>query len=423
MRGSPISILHLSDLHRDLKNPIGTPALVNSLLHDITGAVDEEPSIPMPDIVIVSGDVIQGTHKDDKDFEKVLRDQYDIAEDFLSQIAQELLGGDRSKIIIVPGNHDIDFPTAFSALEEIDFATKNEDERADLTEILFSKETPFRWWWSGFKLYRISDDEKYNQRFKQFCDFYQRFYGNRTYSINPAEQFDIFDYPDLGILILGLNSCYRNDPWNRKGAVHPEALSNACLQLRQREYRGRLRFGVWHHSTRGGPNDDDYLDSDFLQQLILNGISLGFHGHQHRAEFLDERYVFGGQKKINVVSSSTLCGGERVLMSGHPRGYNRVIIQDDMVKTQLHLRKMANQDFQAPIWSKNSLFDDSAMKEFELQRFVDPLMAKYDLEDIAAAERLIREGKNDEAIELLTPLADAHENASDLLKAIQGKVK
>ena len=63
------------------------------------------------------------------------------------------------------------------------------------------------------------------------------------------------------------------------------------------------------------------------------------------------------------------------------------------------------------------------MKEFELQRFVDPLMAKYDLEDIAAAERLIREGKNDEAIELLTPLADAHENASDLLKAIQGKVK
>jgi hypothetical protein len=84
-------------------------------------------------------------------------------------------------------------------------------------------------------------------------------------------------------------------------------------------------MAVWHHSTKGGPRQTDYLDADFLQHLIANGFSLGFHGHQHKPEFLDERYAFGGEKKVNVISASTLCGGEKTLPAGFPRGYSRLV--------------------------------------------------------------------------------------------------
>src|SRR5947199_3819584 len=42
-----------------------------------------------------------------------------------------------------------------------------------------------------------------------------------------------------------------------------------------------------------GPFNNDYLDSEFLQLLIDSGVSLGFHGHQHTHDCVDERYRLG----------------------------------------------------------------------------------------------------------------------------------
>jgi 3',5'-cyclic AMP phosphodiesterase CpdA len=57
-----LSVLHISDLHRDPANPIGNAALLDSLVIDrdrYTSA--ETPAIRSPDVVIVSGDIVQGT--------------------------------------------------------------------------------------------------------------------------------------------------------------------------------------------------------------------------------------------------------------------------------------------------------------------------------------------------------------------------
>ena len=56
-----VSILQISDLHRDRRNPIRNDALLTSLDNDSRRCVlDDGSAIRRPDIVVVSGDIIQG---------------------------------------------------------------------------------------------------------------------------------------------------------------------------------------------------------------------------------------------------------------------------------------------------------------------------------------------------------------------------
>lgn len=411
-----ISIMHISDLHRDPKNPISNEALLNSLIQDIDNSAAEDPPIPHPQIIIVSGDIIQGTGKDAEKPDEVLREQYDQAEQFLGSIADRLLGGNRQRIVIVPGNHDINFPKMFSALKEIDYATVDEKKRSELAGLIRESQSKLRWSWCEFKLYEITDETLYEQRLAEFISFYDRFYGGtKIYPRDPTQQFDIFDFPELGLTVVGFNSCFLNDPWNKEGVIHPRAFSHACDELRKRQFRGRLRVAVWHHSTKGAPRQDDYIDTDFLQQLINHGYSLGFHGHQHKPELIDEKFAFGGDRKVNALSASTLAGGERALAPGRARGYNRVVLDTDEWQVELHVRQMANPDFLNPIWVKGFSLSQKSFQRFELQRPrpVDP--SAIASQDLPEAEKLLREKRNEEAATILEPLAPLNDIAKRLL--------
>ena len=411
-----VSIMHISDLHRDPNNPISNDALLNSLIQDVENSTTEEPSIPAPQIIIVSGDIIQGTGKDTEKPDEILREQYDQAEQFLDALADSLLEGDRQKLVIAPGNHDINFPKMFSALREIDYATINEKKRYELTGLIWENQSKFRWSWDDFKLYEIVDDTLYEERLAEFIAFYDRFYGGTTtYSTNPTKQFDIFDFPDLELVTAGFNSCFLNDPWNRQGAIHPQAFSNACNELRNRQFRGRLRLAAWHHSTKGAPRQDDYMDTDFLQQLVNHGYSLGFHGHQHKPELIDEKFAFGGDRKVNALSAGTLAGGERSLAPGATRGYNRVVLDTDEWNGELHVRQMANPDFLNPIWGKGFLPNQKSFQCFGLQQPRPIDTSAIASQDLPEAEKLLREKRHEEAAAILEPLAPHHDMAMRLL--------
>ena len=411
-----ISIMHISDLHRDPKNPISNEALINSLIQDVENSAVEDPPIPYPQIIIVSGDIIQGTGKDTKKPNDVIREQYAQADQFLGSLANRLLGGNRQRIIIVPGNHDINFPKMFSALKEIDYVTVDEKKRGELAGLIRESQSNFRWSWGEFKLYEITDDARYEERLVEFIDFYNHFYGgSRTYSRDPTQQFDIFDFRELELVVVGFNSCFLNDPWNRQGVIHPRAFSHACDELRKRQFRGRLRLAVWHHSTKGTPRQDDYMDSDFLQQLVNHGYSLGFHGHQHKPELIDEKFAFGGDWKVNALSASTLAGGERALAPGGARGYNRVVLDTDAWKVELHARQMINPDFLNPIWGKGFLPNQRSFQSFELQQPRPVDSSAIASQDLPEAEKLLRENKNEEAAAILEPLSPFHDMAKRLL--------
>jgi hypothetical protein len=87
------SILHISDLHRDLRNELDNGPLLQSLLRDVQRYEDQTPPIIRPSICLVSGDLIYGVRATERDFEAELDRQYTQAVDFLISLANALFDG------------------------------------------------------------------------------------------------------------------------------------------------------------------------------------------------------------------------------------------------------------------------------------------------------------------------------------------
>ena len=86
-----LSILHISDLHRDPSHDITNLALLRSLQGDCDRYQVEEIPIPLPEIVVVSGDIVQGIPADAPDPNNILSQQYKQAEEFLCLTCRSLL--------------------------------------------------------------------------------------------------------------------------------------------------------------------------------------------------------------------------------------------------------------------------------------------------------------------------------------------
>lgn len=243
-----LSVLHISDLHRDPANPICNDVLLDSLENDRRRyATEETPATRSPDLVIVSGDIIQGISPSAPDPEKALREQYEEALDYLGRLANRFVGGDRNRVIVVPGNHDVSAYHFEKSLRPVDILP---DRKKDLVTQLFSSGSPLRWSWSGFELYVIADQQLYAQRLSAFAEFYTAFYeGARTYDIDPARQLDLFDFPGFDLTVVGFSSCHNNDLFNRPGAIHPACIAEAGTRLRHPSLKDRLRIAVWHTTT------------------------------------------------------------------------------------------------------------------------------------------------------------------------------
>jgi len=258
-----LSVLHISDLHRDPDNPIRNDVLLDSLENDRHHyAAEETPTVRSPDLIIVSGDIIEGVRHDAPEPEKGLRQQYQEALDYLGRLTDRFVGGDRSRVIVVPGNHDVSAYHFEKSLQRIDILP---DRKKGLVTQLFSPGSPLRWSWSNFELYEISDQALYAQRLAAFAEFYAAFYnGARTYDLDPAKQLDIFDFPAFDVIVAAFSSCHNNDLLNRQGAIHPACIADAGTRLRQPSLKDRLRIAVWHHNAEGLPAHSDYMDPDIL---------------------------------------------------------------------------------------------------------------------------------------------------------------
>ena len=112
-------ILHITDLHRSETDPISNEELISALLSDRESFNREDPPIAWPQAIVVSGDIIQGVPLGAPDASATLAAQYDTAHDFLIKLTDRFLGGDRSNVVIVPGNHDIDWNVARAAMIEV----------------------------------------------------------------------------------------------------------------------------------------------------------------------------------------------------------------------------------------------------------------------------------------------------------------
>ena len=277
------TVLHISDLHRTSEPHLSNDELLSALVSDATRWGGE--GIPRPDLIVVSGDLVQGAALNACDPDAEVDAQYREVGDFLRRLGEEFLESDRSRIVIVPGNHDVHWRRSLDGMKPIDpcpdgIATKS-----------FEPTSGLRWNWENRQAYEISNRDLYASRFEHFRRFRKDFYNG--IEPNPFscgdEDLLFFEYPELGLLVAGFSSWHGNDCFCHVGEIVPTSL--ALSQRLVARSSMAVAVAVWHHSIAGGPSKNDYMDQRVVHRLIDFGFTVGLHGHQHYPEQLLSSYV------------------------------------------------------------------------------------------------------------------------------------
>jgi len=150
------TVLHLSDLHRNEDGEVKNDQLLTSLVLDSDNYTNPNfENIPRPNLIIISGDLIYGSRNPDDNlaFNEV-REQYKEAISFLDMLAIEFFDGDKSKIIIVPGNHDVSWNISKKSMEKVDHILMSETEQKSYTKNISDPKTSIRWSWDELNFYK-----------------------------------------------------------------------------------------------------------------------------------------------------------------------------------------------------------------------------------------------------------------------------
>lgn len=364
----------------------------------------ESPAIAKPEAIVVSGDIIQGVKLgEDKAGEK-LAAQYDVAGEFLLQLADRFVEGDRSRVIIVPGNHDIDWVTARAAMEPVPA-----ERMVQLPGALYTENSMFRWNWRETALYEIIDGALYEQRLDAFWNFFDSFYDgvDGLLSVGRERPVNLFSLAGGRIGVAAFNSCYGNDCFAFQGNIPREAVANAHLELSDARHNFELLIAVWHHNVEGPPHRSDYMDVDIVRGMIGRGFRVGLYGHQHRAEAVPHHIHLAEQETMAVIAAGSLCAGSRELPPGAHRGYNIIELADDLQGARIHIRQtdtISNLFTRSPrtAFGGNSWTDIRWSRPPDLLgRMGDPRTASISIA-IDAADAA-RRSDPDRAVELLLP--------------------
>ena len=133
-----------------------------------------------------------------------------------------------------------------------------------------------------------------------------------------------FDYPSLGLVVVGFASWHGNDCFCRVGEINSEslALSRELIE----KSRSPLAIAVWHHNVEGGPRAQDYMDQHVLHRMMDFGFSIGLHGHQHYPGATPFELRSLGGTTMAVIGAGSLSVGNSELPMGERRQFNIVVI-------------------------------------------------------------------------------------------------
>ena len=397
------TILHISDLHRTGGEPISNHELLSSLVADFERSAREEPGVTRPDGIVVSGDLVEGLPLESDTYPQGLREQYQEATELLVSLSNEFLDGDRSRVVIVPGNHDVDWNGARIAFEVED------KEASDPRSLMSSPETSYRWSWSSRQMFRIANIDRYQQRFEYFNDMYSAFYNgvSLAYPVDPEQPWNLFNLDGGNIRVSAFNSCVINDCFSNLGHIRSVDLAECHLEMRRVGRQGCLPIAVWHHGVGGPPLASDYIDPATVKQMIDKGFRLGLHGHRHDSTLSPVDLFVSTKETMAVIGAGSLCSGPRALPHGVNRRYNVIQIDRGEGTGRVHVREMN----QPNIWGPGQLFESggqshvsidwtpSSLEMVDQRRSGGSIIKRAD-----EIERLVDFGRLDEARELL--LAD-----------------
>lgn len=328
------TILHISDLHRTSEPRVENDHLLTAICSDSQRW--EFDGIPWPDIVVVSGDLIQGAAIGTDNPDAEISAQYEEAENFLDRLATQIVSGDRSKVVIVPGNHDVNWPRAFGSMQLIDPGGER------LANIAYQADSNLRWNWKNRSAYRITDRDMYMSRLEHFRTFRERFYEGLEPNPVQGSETDLFfaEYESMDLVIVGFASWYGNDCFCPVGEIDPSALTKAQELLATA--RSQLAVAVWHHGVVGGPRANDYMDQRVIHRLIDLGFGIGLHGHHHYPAASPFEIWSPWETSMAIASAGSLAVGNSELPEGERRQFNVVDIDYENHSITVHVRAMSS---------------------------------------------------------------------------------
>jgi 3',5'-cyclic AMP phosphodiesterase CpdA len=300
-------ILHLSDTHRTLDEPVSNAEILHSLRGDIDRYGDF--NVPVPNIIVVSGDVVQSADSE----------EYKEAAELIRGVADTLhIALDH--VVLVPGNHDINW-----AISENSFVPREQPSSNVEKDLCFKYENAW--------ICARSDDE-YQNRLDPFRMFYKELFG-REYPRARERQFDVFTFTDLGVAFAALNSCDTVDRWRRPGRIASAALGQAANALAA--FQG-TRVAVWHHDFdwhQEAPGQGLELDS--MRFLSERAFDIGLCGHAHRSALNDAQTLRG--LHLPVLAAGSLCAGKRERPQSVPRSYNIIALNGSSATVHVRIKK------------------------------------------------------------------------------------
>ncbi len=252
--GAALTVLHVSDTQFGKHHLFGANGNIpGGQAHDILFArlhADLEHLAAAqglrPDLIIATGDLA----------ERGLLSELRQAADFLGELA-EAVGLPRSRVALIPGNHDIN---------------------RDSCQMYFSQE----------KSWERDPIKPYFPKWQQFVAAFEEFYrGVDGVTFTPDEPWTLFPYPELGVVVAGLNSTMAEShlDGDHYGWVGERQLRWFASRLEPLRRKGWLRLAAVHHNVvLGAKLDDENLrDADDLDRLLgaPKLVNLVLHGHTH----------------------------------------------------------------------------------------------------------------------------------------------
>lgn len=353
------SILHISDLHKT--EGTSYKALLQSLLTDRDNYADA--GIPAPKYVVVSGDLIHGGNT-----EEDIRVQYRETKGFLSDVVNEFLNNDYSRLLIVPGNHDVSFPHS-----RICMLPESETNKSLNLNLYWANNPSIRWSWKDFSFFKIADSNQYRKRFDLFREFYNDFYhGDRIYPDDPLSAAECYSFPNDNVTFALFNSCKELDHLNDTPCIDDNAIVSVIPNLRATYNRGHLNIAIWHHHFYGAPKETNYLDREIITKMSHSYLQIGLFGHQHISQIAE---FYGGDlalaeshdnQRLLLISSGTLFGGKKELPEGYKRQYNVIEVThtNGEALIEIHVREDDNRKVGSslPLWRTKPIGTTNSIK-------------------------------------------------------------
>ncbi|MBT8421302.1 MAG: metallophosphoesterase, partial [Gammaproteobacteria bacterium] len=300
-------ILHLSDLHLE------DEAFANICRTQLETDLRQALKIKRLNYLVLSGDI---THR-------ATETEYRAAFGMVDALVKRF-GLDGSRVVVVPGNHDMNRKQSKAAYPFVD-----EDD-------LPPKLPEGRYIPAGDTGARVRDDEKYRQRFAPFDEHFYRHVCGQKYPLDEAEQSLFVERPEDRILFLGLSSSWNLDHhFKDRASINMQALGRALDRLGEGngKYDGWLKIAVFHHPVMG----KEMMDDEFMELLAVHGFQICLHGHIHEA--MEGFHKYDDNRSVKIIGAGTFGAPAKEQVSGIPLQYNLLTLDPQTGEMTVNTRK------------------------------------------------------------------------------------